>query len=232
MKSYLLSLLFCILLLFLYLSYKMYKNNNSNESYNSNKSYNSNESYNPLITFIIPSIGRNTLPRTLDSLKNMKNKNWNAIVVFDGIDPNINETDKRIKIIKLDKKQGEGRNYAGKVRNYGIKFAQTPWVGFVDDDDTLNEDYIDKLIEHINNEPNLDSVIFRMKYKNGGKILPKVGDIDFKNSEVGISFCLKTELTKDFNFVPSPTEDFDLLNKLRSNNKKIIISDYIGYNVY
>lgn len=223
MKRYILILIILMLLYLIYMLYVLYKSK-SNETYNTYKT--------PLITFIIPSIGRNTLPRTLESLKNMRNKNWNAIVVFDGINPNINETDNRIKIIKLDKKQGEGRNYAGKVRNYGFNFVQTQWIGFVDDDDTLNEQYIDQLIEHINNKSDIDVVIFRMQYKNGGKILPKVEDNDFKINEVGISFCLKTDITKEFNFVPSPSEDFDLLNKLRSNNKKIIISDYIGYNVH
>jgi hypothetical protein len=76
----------------------------------------------------------------------MKNKNWNAIVVFDGIEPTISESDERIKIIKNNKKEGEGRNHACKVRNFAYSFVNTEWIGFVDDDDTLN-DYVDKFIE-------------------------------------------------------------------------------------
>jgi glycosyltransferase involved in cell wall biosynthesis len=188
-----------------------------------------------LITFIIPTIGRKTLLRTLNSLKNLKNKNWKAVIVFDGIEPNIKETDNRIKILKLNKKQGNQdkgkRNSAGNVRNYALNFVETKWVGFVDDDDTLNKEYIDKLIEHINKDLNLDLVIFRMRERNGKTILPKVEDKDFKKNEVGISFCLKSQVAKQFNFIPSETEDFDLLERIRSNGKKIIISDYIGYNV-
>ena len=38
-----------------------------------------------MITFIIPTIGRQTLPRTIQSLKNLQNSNWKAIVIFDAI---------------------------------------------------------------------------------------------------------------------------------------------------
>ena len=36
------------------------------------------------ITFIIPSIGRNSLLNTINSLKNQNNNNWKAIIIFDG----------------------------------------------------------------------------------------------------------------------------------------------------
>ena len=88
----------------------------------------------PLITFIIPTIGRSTLQNTLDCLINQSNPNWKAIVIFDGISSTIQNTDPRICIIESPK-LGEGTNSAGLVRNYGITFADTEWVAFVDDDD-------------------------------------------------------------------------------------------------
>lgn len=97
--------------------------------------------HNCLITFVIPTIGRETLKRTINSLKNLNIFNWKAVIVFDGIDPNIKDEDERIKIIKLEKKLGEGRNSAGNVRNHAYQFVDTPWIGFVDDDDTLNKYY-------------------------------------------------------------------------------------------
>ena len=54
----------------------------------------------PLITFIIPTIGRHTLSKTLDSLINQTNPNWKAIVIFDGITSTIQNTDPRIRIIE------------------------------------------------------------------------------------------------------------------------------------
>lgn len=219
MRYVILFILLLLILLGIFILCKIYKM--YNESY---KSYNK-----PLITFIIPTIGRLTLKRTLDSLKKLNNKNWRAIVVFDGVDPNIIEDDNRINIIKHEKKIGDGYNGAGNVRNYSYQFVDTPWVGFVDDDDTLNEYYIDQLEKEINRK-DIDVLIFRMIYENG-QILPKPGDIDFKKEEVGISFCLKTSIAKEFLFTPNQFEDYNLLNKLRENKKKIGMSEYIAYNV-
>jgi len=89
-----------------------------------------------LVTFIIPTIGRPTLTKTLDSILNNTDPNWNAIVMFDGIQPTIGSNDPRIRIYYMEKK---GRlNHAGIVRNTAIQFATTPWIGFVDDDDAIS----------------------------------------------------------------------------------------------
>jgi glycosyltransferase involved in cell wall biosynthesis len=197
----------------------VYHNENHNENYE-NK---------PIITFVIPTIGRPTLTRTINSLKKLNNKNWKAIIVFDGIEPNIIKDDDRITIIRLDKKEGKDKNSAGNVRNKAYEHVDTEWIGFVDDDDTLNPQYIDYLV-NLENTHDLDVLIFRMIYEDG-KVLPKHGDHDFKESEVGISFCLRRQLAIENPFVPSKIEDFVLLDKLRSKHKKILISEYIGYNV-
>ena len=54
---------------------------------------------NPIITFIIPSIARLSIITTIESLKKQSNPNWNAIVIYDGVDgPSFD--DNRIKVIK------------------------------------------------------------------------------------------------------------------------------------
>ena len=40
----------------------------------------------PIITFIIPSIARLTLLRTVESLKNQTDPNWRSIIIYDGVD--------------------------------------------------------------------------------------------------------------------------------------------------
>jgi hypothetical protein len=57
----------------------------------------------PLVTFIIPTLGRTTLARTIISLQNQQNSNWEAIVVFDGIAPTKMPVDHRIKTIQIEK---------------------------------------------------------------------------------------------------------------------------------
>jgi glycosyltransferase involved in cell wall biosynthesis len=201
-------------------------------SYDSYDSYDDKNRIKPLITFVIPSIGRKSLKRTINSLKNINNKNWNAIIVFDGIEPNIYIEDiyNRIKVIKSDKKLGEGNNSAGNVRNIAFEHVNTKWVGFVDDDDTLNPTYIDDFLDHLETNPNLDVIIFRMIYKDG-KILPPIDENEFFIHKVGISFCMKTLDANKYKFIPSQVEDFNLLDKLRNDKKNIIISKHINYNV-
>ena len=186
---------------------------------------NSNE---PIITFIIPSIGRNTLPKTIESLQAMHDTNWKAIIVFDGIDPTVSYTDPRIQVIRIEK-TGEGPNHAGRVRNAGIKIATTPWIGLVDDDDTLEPTYVTYMKSHLM-EHSPDVIIFRMMYDNGG-ILPPPGATSFEIGKVGISFCFKTELCTESCFVPSGVEDFILLNTFRNQSKRIFISPHVTYHV-
>jgi glycosyltransferase involved in cell wall biosynthesis len=177
------------------------------------------------ITFIIPSINRPSLPRTIDSLIRQKNPNWKAIIIFDGVKSNINITDNRFSIINIDK-IGK-RNNAGEVRNIAIKEVNTEWCGFVDDDDMLLNNYVELFYEYITNESYLDLILFRMKiFKN---IVPKNNKDNLFVNNVGISFCTKTNILKEYKFIASDTEDFNLINRLNKDKKKIMISDKIAY---
>lgn len=186
----------------------------------------------PLLTFIIPTIGRSTLKRTINSLQQLTNKNWNAIVIFDGISPNLQIKDERIKIMEIEKIgkimiNNETHNSAGLVRNKGIEKVETEWIGFVDDDDIILPTYLDDFYNHLSNNP--DVIIFHMNDKD--IILPPLDSTDFEICKVGISFCLKTSLIKDENFwfINSQFEDYHLLYRLRESHKKIIISEKINY---
>ena len=56
------------------------------------------------ITFIIPTIGRDSLKNSVNSLLNLKDNNWNALIIFDGIKNNLfDEYDKYDKDNEYDK---------------------------------------------------------------------------------------------------------------------------------
>ena len=129
-------------------------------------------------------------------------------------------------MIRIDKTGIQ--NHAGRVRNAGIKLAITPWIGFVDDDDTLDNMYVSNLKSHLEQE-NPEVIIFRMDYKDG-KNLPPPGEKVFKVAEVGISFCFRKELCTDC-FKPSHLEDFILLDTFRKAQKRIFISPHVMYHV-
>ena len=182
----------------------------------------------PRITFIIPTIGRSTLPKTLNCLINQSNPNWKAIVIFDGISPTIQNRDPRIRIIESPK-LGQGTNNAGLVRNYGITFADTEWIAFVDDDDNLSRRYVDIFLEESSAYTLADIIIFRMEaYKDC--ILPKFSTETFYFEEVGISFAVKKKVFDEGHiFIPSGREDFVYLDGARNKKYNIMISPYVTY---
>jgi glycosyltransferase involved in cell wall biosynthesis len=179
------------------------------------------------ITFIIPTIGRSTLINSINSLLNQTDNNWNAIIVFDGIKQNISINDNRIKIIEITK--CGLKNSAGSVRNEGIKLCNNSiWIGFLDDDDTLSKDYIEKLKEEINIHNNIDVCIFRMGYENG-YILPSIYDKNIIRNKVGISFAIKKNMNDTILFENNPYEDYIFLKKMQCKKYKILISSYVTY---
>jgi glycosyltransferase involved in cell wall biosynthesis len=180
-----------------------------------------------IITFIIPTIGRKTLAESIKSLQKQTNPNWKAIIIFDGIKSTININDPRIKIIEIDKK-GRDKNSAGLVRNNGIKLVNTKWIGFLDDDDYLADDYVETFYKELDLHSDLDVLIYRMTDKEN--IFPELETDNFYLNHVGISFIInKKIIDNNLEFIPSSSEDFDYLDRIRSNKYKIIISPHIKY---
>ena len=190
-----------------------------------------------MITFIIPTIGRDTLARAIDSVMEQKitvnNNIWKIIIIFDGIEPNL-KGDKYINhpqiTIKSCPKMGLGVNSAGLVRNWGMNYVETEWTAFLDDDDIISPDYIERFMDEMKEmNGDLDVLIFRMKL--GDRIIPSLTTNNFFLCDVGISFLLKSYLflERGFIFQADGAEDYLYLNKLRENNCKIVISPYIQY---
>ena len=180
------------------------------------------------ITFIIPSLNRTTLNRTINSLKNQKNPNWECIIIYDGVKGQLFKDD-RIKILHI-KKTGEvvrNTGQSGLVRNHGIKEVKTSWIGFLDDDDTLHPNYVEDLFKKYSN---YDFVIWRMKTK-GGTITPPLNTNNIVFGYVGISFCYKNIFNNVLFDSNRNGEDFDMVNKLISLSKNYIITPEVYYNV-
>ena len=183
------------------------------------------------VTFIIPTIGRNTLQRSIDCLLEQTIQTWKAIVIFDEIEPTIESSDERIKIMTCEKK-GVGKNGAGNVRNYAIQYVDTEWIAFLDDDDTIANNYIEYFYKELEIAPELDTIIFRMcsNRRNNFQIIPNYDIKDIIKCCVGISFYMKKSLFEDgITFVPSNIEDFEILNNIKTKNYKIVISPCVKY---
>jgi glycosyltransferase involved in cell wall biosynthesis len=191
---------------------------------------------NAVVTFIIPTIDRPSLIRTILSLLDQTNSRWNAIIIFDGCEPQISNFNEMIRdprflsicINRRGSNKIHDHSSAGAVRNIGMNLVTTPWIGFVDDDDFLHSEYVNKLIEEISVTPNAHVISFRMKDKN--KIIPPIGHQSIQFGYIGISFAMKTVLFKNgFLFIQSEKEDFDLLNHIQQSGNTIVLSPYLTY---
>tara|TARA_B100000242_G_C42929238_1_gene430977 strand:+ start:207 stop:857 length:651 start_codon:yes stop_codon:yes gene_type:complete len=189
-----------------------------------------------IVTFIIPTIGRSSLNDALNSLYKQTIQDWKAIVIFDGLSPNITINDERVSILtceKLGTKEMingiEKANGAGRVRNFGIQHCNTEWVAFLDDDDTLAHTYLETLYNEIHLCFNVDAVIFRMYHPDYG-VLPKVESTHFQKYEVGISFAIKKKVfDQGICFVSGHDEDYVFLCNVYDNKYKICMSPYVKY---
>ncbi len=183
---------------------------------------------NPIITFIIPTIGRETLQKAIQSLVDNESKIWKAIVVFDGI-PILSFPHPSILSISIPKVGF--KNCAGDVRNKGIKLVTTEWIGFLDDDDTITQDYLYRFQSELDNHPNVDVIIFRMINTDDRVIPSHTSHLSIGN--VGISFAIKSKIfqnqTIGIKFEPNAYEDFHLLDRVQKLGYKIHISNFITY---
>lgn len=193
----------------------------------------------PIITFCIPSIGRVALSRTLNSLIAQENPRWRALVGFDCVENSIIDAmdlpkDSRIEEVRLKRKKGGGNNYGGGVRNALMKLATTPWIGFVDDDDSLRPHYVDALLHEEQNNLNAPCIVFRMSHDcHESVVMPPLNLCHPIENHVGISFAVKNDFVKKncIEFENGGKEDFVFLKKVYDMDKAMVFSKHIVYNV-
>jgi len=190
------------------------------------------------IIFIIPTIGRESLIHSLESLITLNgNYRWKALVIFDGIKNNLNNLmNDNIIYIEVDKCGKEDKkNTAGLVRNKGFEYIidnniKSEYIGFLDDDDTLHPDYM----IHLYNEKEkfqFDCIIFRMMFQNH-KIIPHEKTNQIIKCNIGISFVIKSDIIineKNVIFINNPFEDYLFIVTLRNKKYKILLSKYVNY---
>lgn len=186
-----------------------------------------------VITVLIPSIGRPTLKRTLESLCALDNPNWLSYVGFDGCAPEKPLHDPRITYVYLDK-VGGGHNHGGMVRNSLFDLVTTDWMCFLDDDDTFRKNYVDVFEKELAAHPDADCIVFRMSYNpQDTNVLPPLNTTKPQKCQVGISFAVRRSFLEQtgVRFLNSSFEDYYFLEELLKNNGKIVFSNEIVYNI-
>ena len=182
------------------------------------------------VTFIVPTLGRATVQRTIDSFVAQPDWNWKAIIMGDGVKPNTDyQDDLHVKIM-----QCEHKSHAGLVRNEAMRFVTTDWIAFCDDDDWLDSNYVSSLKIHAEAHPDCDIIIFSYRDVVTGNIQPPKGSgEEFYYCNVGISYAVKTDfvIRSGAKFDPYATEDFGFLDYCRNHGAKYIVTHDIKYYV-
>jgi len=104
----------------------------------------------PLVSLVLPvyRVG-NYLEDCLASIRAQTYENWEAILVDDGgtdgcpaMCREAEKADKRFRVLRLESNQG-----VSVARNEGQTLARGTYIGFVDSDDAVAPDYLEKLVE-------------------------------------------------------------------------------------
>lgn len=154
-----------------------------------------------ITTFIIPSVGRPTLQRAIDSAK---------------------ETGAEV-LYKIDSEH-RGRSW---IRNTLIQQATTEWVSFLDDDDTVFPEYVQRLEEEILAHPEADVIHFREYFMPTGHLFPTWPMVEWGN--IGICFSVKRELALRYPFIEQDFEDFKFVETLYNEGYNVYFSKYVTY---
>ena len=147
-----------------------------------------------LVSVIVPIYNvENFLERCIDSIVNQTYKNIEVILVNDGSTDKSGEMcksyEKKYKNIRVIHKKNEG---VSKARNIGLKNANGKYILFVDGDDTLQLDMIQKLISIMKkNKAQIAQCAYKTIYEDG-KFMPK------SNSEKLYIYSTKDEILNNF----------------------------------
>ena len=160
----------------------------------------------PLLTVIVPSIGRPSIDRTIHSI--------------------LAQTVPVQFVIASDVE----RDGAGPTMNRAASIAKTPYVGFVADDDRLDTHYAEWFAEE---NDGADLFIFRMTFDNGGVLPASLDPADLYHGGVGGSFIMRTDLLAEIPFIreeiPSIHEDWEMVLAVREAGHKIQVSERVAY---
>jgi len=152
----------------------------------------------PVLSVIIPVYNAEKhIRKCLDSVKNMKNTE--ILIINDGsIDSSeniINEYVNQNNNFIYFKKQNTG---IADTRNFGISKANGDYILFVDSDDYIEIDLLEKLENYI--KENIDVIKFKLKrVAKNGNVLEKVGGATFEKQtgENAFSMLYPTDVLLD-----------------------------------
>ena len=200
---------------------------------------------NKLITVIVPCYNvEKYIEKCIDSIENQTYKNIEVIAVDD------KSTDNTLQVLKkLEKKysnltvlENEKNSGLAHTRNYGISKAKGEYIGFIDSDDYIVENYYEELLKKAEDE-NADIVATNIElvYEDGQTppLLVKACDeeevnkFNLINNGLAASACnkiVKSNLIKKYLFLEGKiNEDVASIFPCLVNAEKVAYVDNVKY---
>lgn len=138
------------------------------------------------ITFIVPAYNaESTLERTMNSIIHQTCPQWQAVIVNDGSVDGTERIGKKFaeqykdKIIYI---RQENRGLGG-ARNHGIELVQTEYVSFLDSDDWLMPDYVEKMasaLQKATGKPEMILILPQIYHEESKAIRPWYDEESFR----------------------------------------------------
>ena len=172
----------------------------------------------PLISVIVPAYNVEKYIKTcLDSLINQTYSNFEIIVVNDG------STDQTEEILRSYQSNPKFRIYSQEngglsaARNQGLKLANGELVCFVDSDDSVKSDYLEKLVAPFIEDVDVDITVCGYQEKFENSVINHV----LKSQKITGRKATEDLLIKQ--------QDFDVLAWNKLYRKKLFVSHHIEY---
>ncbi len=184
-----------------------------------------------LINIIVPAYNAGKyLAECLCSIKNQSYPNWRCIIVDDGSTDNtvgiaqaFAEADKRFELLQQKKNAGQSA-----ARNKALKTVRNGYVAFVDADDWLDKDYLERLAQMRNAD------MVQCGYKrvtDDGKVTETKLPRSKYQFTVPWGRLYRSERLQDIRFPEGIIyEDVVFSLKLWAKHPKVTIIPYLGYN--
>lgn len=174
----------------------------------------------PLISVIVPAYNvEKYIKACLDSIINQTYSNFEIIVVNDG------STDQTEEILRSYQSNPKFRIYSQKngglsaARNRGIKLANGELVCFIDSDDSVKSDYLEKLAAPFFEDPDVDITVCGYQEKFENSVINHV----LKSQKITGRKATEDLLIKQ--------QDFDVLAWNKLYRKKLFSGNHIEYPV-
>ena len=186
------------------------------------------------------------IEKCLNSIVNQTYDKFEVIIVNDGSpDKSQKIIDKYVKKDKRIKSYTKENGGLSSARNHGLEYVKGDYIVFLDSDDYIEKDYLERIKEILIKEKEIDVVKIKLNLVDeSGKLIRKEkglpnGECDFTDLtkieflEPSWSYIYNAKFWKKnkFTFMLGKIhEDFGLTPEILMKSKKTYCIDYYGYN--